>query len=361
MDIRFRCDRHDHRSGRWAARHGNRQRWLGRLAAVAVVLSVAVRGAHADARDDDAVASQLFDEGRVLAHDERWPEACAKFEDSQRRAPAPGTSLNLARCYEKTGKLDHAWQLYRKAVDLAERAGNFVRRDFAQARAEALEPRLAKVVISWPGNPSVGLVVTWDGRPLERTAQRTTLHAEAGSHRLIASASGNEVFIKHLTLLSGETRTIEIPDLLASRPGSDQSAPDSIGVTDRVPVLASAANRPRVTRDLIMLGLGATGLVATTVGLVFGARASQEYDRAKALCTAGLLCSALDGDRRRALVHEARSDAMVSTVLVGAGGAAAIASAILFVIRPGSHTGDPVRIVPTARARGAGLALSGPF
>ena len=138
MDIRFRCDA------------------SARLIAAAAMLSVAVRGAHADAREDDAIASRLYNEGRVLAEQGRWPDACAKFEASQRRDPALGTSLSLARCYETIGKLDGAWQSYRKAAELAGRAGNLVRRDFAQARAEALELRLANVAIEIPDLPASG-------------------------------------------------------------------------------------------------------------------------------------------------------------------------------------------------------------
>jgi len=52
---------------------------------------------------------------------------------------------------------------------------------------------------------------------------------------------------------------------------------------------------------------------------------------------------------------------MVSTTLVIAGGAAAVASAILFVTRPRPRTGDSARIVPVTHTGGAGLALSGWF
>lgn len=328
------------------------QRWLGCLVAAAV-LTIAVRAAHADAREDDAVASRLFNEGRRLVQDGRWQEACPKFEDSQRRDPALGTSLNLAQCYEKTGKLARAWQLYREAVDLAQRAGNFVRRDFAEARVEALELRLAQVVIAWSGKPRPEPIVSWDGQLLDGTGQRTMLHVDTGSHRLIASAPGRKPFVKRVTLTAGESRTIEIPDLVASGSPND--------VTDRASALASAAIGSHVTRDRITLALGATSLVTTAGGLGFGVRASVEYDYAKALCAARTSCPPADRDRRSALLRDARSDAMASTVMVAAGGATALASVILFVTRPSTRASATARIVPLASGGATGLALSGPF
>jgi tetratricopeptide (TPR) repeat protein len=282
MDIRFRCDA------------------SARLIAAAAMLSVAVRGAHADAREDDAIASRLYNEGRVLAEQGRWPDACAKFEASQRRDPALGTSLSLARCYETIGKLDGAWQSYRKAAELAGRAGNLVRRDFAQARAEALELRLANVAI-------------------------------------------------------------EIPDLPASGLRDSQRAPAATELTDEVSARAAAASGGHLTRNRITLALGAAGLVTAAIGLEFGGAASVEYRRARALCVAGPRCAPLHSDRRGELLRDARSDAMVSTALVIAGGAAAVASAILFVTRPRPRTGDSARIVPVTHTGGAGLALSGWF
>jgi hypothetical protein len=351
------------RSGRGAGAGVDLNRLFRNLLAVAVALSVAVRGVHATPNeqppnDDDAIASRLFNEGRVLAEDHRWPEACAKFEDSLHRDPALGTSLNLATCYEKVGKLGRAWQLYRNSVELAERAGNLLRRDFAQTRADALVPRLAKLVISSPGKRRAGLVVTWDGRPLDGSQQRTTLYTDAGLHRLIASAPGYRVFVKRVTLVAGKTQTVKIPDLLGSHPRDSEPAAGPIGdLTGN----AAAVIGKYITRSRVTIGLGAIGLSATTVGLVFGARASARYDDAKALCPGGSRCGPVSRDRYTALIRDARSNAIASTVLVAAGGAATLTSAVLFLTRPRSLAGATASIVPIVHDGEAGLALSGRF
>src|SRR5215475_1216387 len=110
---------------------------------VAIAVSVVAGRAQAQPGDASTAAEQLFEQGRELAQQNRWPEACARFEDSLRYEQALGTQLNLARCYEHIGKPASAWQLYRDAVEAARQAGDVERGDYAQKRASALDSRVA--------------------------------------------------------------------------------------------------------------------------------------------------------------------------------------------------------------------------
>src|SRR5215468_6268206 len=98
------------------------------------------------------LAEQLFYQGQDLVKAGNWVEACPKFEASLRYAPVLGTELNLATCYEHIGKLASAWGLYRESVELAKKAGDTKRAEYAQKQATALEPRLPKLAISAPAN-----------------------------------------------------------------------------------------------------------------------------------------------------------------------------------------------------------------
>src|SRR5687767_251519 len=118
---------------------------------VCVAMMVSVAGAQP--ADNRALAEQLFNEARDLVKAERWSEACPKFEASLRYDPVLGTRLNLATCYERIGKLASAWGLYRESVELARKAGDTRRADYAQKQAAALEPRLPKLAISAPASP----------------------------------------------------------------------------------------------------------------------------------------------------------------------------------------------------------------
>jgi cytochrome c-type biogenesis protein CcmH/NrfG len=63
--------------------------------------------------DTEPAAEALFEAGRTLMKGGDVEQACAKFRESHRLEPAPGTRLNLALCEESLGNLARAWQLFR--------------------------------------------------------------------------------------------------------------------------------------------------------------------------------------------------------------------------------------------------------
>ncbi len=83
---------------------------------------------------------------------------------------------------------------------------------------------------------------------------------------------------------------------------------------------------------------------------------------AKLLCGDRLVCQGNATYRLgQQLIHDARSKATISTVLVAAGGAAIIAGAVVFLTRPNTREPRAARIVPVTQERGAGLAIVGRF
>src|SRR5262245_29076470 len=106
---------------------------------------VAAASAGEPSREAAAAAEAAFDEGKRLAAKRLYEEACAKFEESQRLAPASGTLLNLADCYERLGRTASAWATFRAAAAEARARGKAARDEEARARAAALEPRLSKL------------------------------------------------------------------------------------------------------------------------------------------------------------------------------------------------------------------------
>jgi len=331
---------------------------LGALLAV----SVCVEHAHAQSPpasgNSSALAEQLFNQARDLAKANQWAEACPKFEASLRYDPVLGTRLNLATCYEHIGKLASAWGLYRESLELARKAGDTKRADYANKQATALEPRLPKLAIFLPPNPPPGFVVRRDDTPVDAGALGVALYVDPGPHTVTASAPGFEAFSVSVTVVEGKTESFAIPALVA-RP-SEPAAPPRRGaeLVEREPV-SPASN----TRIYASLGLGAGGVVLAGVGLVFGAKARSSYNDARSLCGADLVCPAADFDRGKQKVDDARSSATISTVMVIGGGAAIAAGAILYFTAPRRR--DPeqatARLVPVPHDRGAGVALQGTF
>jgi len=337
-------------------------------------MSAVAGQAYAQSNDASAAAEQLFNEGRELASANRWTEACPKFEASLRHDPALGTRLNLATCYEHIGKFARAWGLYHESIDLARQAGDVKRRDYAQTHATALEPRLAKLVITAPVKPSVGFVVRWDGAPIEAGALGAALYADAGPHTLTASAPGFRAFTQATTLVEGRTETLAVPDLttaslrepdITTSPAEgDAATPELVRVPPpgpQKPASIEPVVAPSSTRTYAAIGLGAAGLATAGVGFLFGAKARSNFGDAKELCVTNLTCTPADYDTGKQLIRDARFNATISTVLVAAGGAAIVTGIVVFLTRPSTHEQRAAQIVPVAHERGAGLALMGRF
>jgi len=308
-----------------------------------------------------ALAEQLFNQARDLAKANKWAEACPKFEASLRYDPVLGTRLNLATCYEHIGKLASAWGLYRESIELAKKAGDTKRADYAQKQATALEPRLPKLAISAPANPPAGLIVKRDDTAIDAGGLGVALYVDPGTHQITASAPGFEPFTITVTLVEGKTETFALP-ALAAKPVPAHVPDSSVLPSEHRVDAIEPVVPPSRTRRYVGLGVGAAGVVAVGVGLLFGVKANSTYSDAKALCDSNLVCnSPTDYDKAKDLMRDARWRATISTVLVVAGGTAIVAGAIVLLTAPHARERVTAQIVPVMHDRGAGLAIMGGF
>lgn len=140
------------------------------VAAAAIAASAAPPSLAQVPAGNAAMAEALFREGQRLMFEKRYPEACPKLAESHRLDPAGGTLLTLAFCHEAEGRTATAWTEFREAEAVALREGRRDRQAAAREKADALEPRLSRLVIqpapeSPPtdrgenGDPSASLLV----------------------------------------------------------------------------------------------------------------------------------------------------------------------------------------------------------
>ncbi|HWU85845.1 MAG TPA: PEGA domain-containing protein [Kofleriaceae bacterium] len=322
---------------------------------------MSVVAGRADAQST-AIAEQLFNEARELTKANRWEEACPKFEASLKQDPALGTRLNLATCYEHVGKIARAWGLYRESIELARKAGDSKRSQYAQKQAALLEPRLPKLVITAPAKPPAGLAVQRDGAPVSAAELGIALYVDPGAHEVTASAPGFEPVTKQVTLVEGKTATVVLPNLTPKPDaGPTPRQPD----TDRSRQAGHTPPPPvSPMRKHMGLGIGGAGVVMIGVGLLFGSQALSKNDEAKKLCGDDLACSPADFDKGTQLISDGRSKATLSTVFVVAGGAAMVAGAVVFLTAPRARAGERApgaRIVPVIQGSGAGIGMVGAF
>jgi serine/threonine-protein kinase len=344
---------------------------------------------------DEVAAEQLFVEGRALMAEEKYEAACPKLQASLELDPASGTQINLARCYEKLGKLATAWRHYREASDRAIRDGNTARARVARKLAAELEPRLPRLIIAVAAPAGMReLVVRRDGMIVTAALFGAAVYVDPGTHAVTATAAGRLPFSTTVTVAEAATSTVEIPTLA---PAPEATAPRTPGAPDASdasePATPGARPRPgraltpgqdviagRVDADtgpgsrgggsagrqrrLAGLVTGGVGLAGVGVGVGVGAAAYRAWNDAfdSGACDRMTLQCTGTGQAR---VETARSRARLSNIASGIGVAAVVTGAVLYFTAPrapdASDDRRMTRVLPWTGAGNAGVAITGSF
>jgi hypothetical protein len=300
-----------------------------RIALAAFALAVAT----SPARADDASASEadrLFDEAAELMAQERWDEACPRFQRSLELEPARGTLLGVAQCQEMRGAVASAHAAYASLLDDAAAAGDDRRAAIARAMLEALEPRIPRLAIHLEAGVDPLSIEIWlDGELLDPGALGAALPVDPGRVTLAASAEGATPWTHELELAEGETRALVIPRLEV------QAAPPE-------PALAPPAGPPRApptryaqSENLAQRWVGYSalsgGALSVAAGGGFSVRAIRKHRRLGELCPAP--CDAPGDDAAR--VRDQRDGAAtVATGLIGVGLVAITGGMVLWSTSP---------------------------
>src|SRR5262245_31495840 len=180
--------------------------------AAAFAWCLVTTGALAQSSDQRTLAEAFFQDGRRLLDEGKVAEACAKFGESQRIAPALGTLLNLAVCHEKQGKLASAWAEFTAVATQAARAGDADRKRFAAERLREIEPRVPKLVVSAEG-VTPGMQIKLDGTSMGEGALGSSIPIDPGEHLIEVTAPDREPWSKTLQVAAGKQETLLIPRL----------------------------------------------------------------------------------------------------------------------------------------------------
>ncbi len=317
------------------------------LAALGMVCGVAALAGTARAEPtatDKAAADALFTEARQLLDAGRAAEACPKLEESQRLDPAVGTALNLADCYELTGRTASAYIAFGDAATLARRSGDVSRAEEAERRADALQSKLVKLAVTVP-EPSrmQGLTILRDGQPLAPTLWGTAIPVDPGEHVVEAKAPERVPWKTTAKLdVSGTTQSIAVPVL-----GEVRHPPPPGKTAQRVAGIV----------------VGGAGLAALAVAGGLAIAAAQTDDESKQYC--------LPDDPNKCyakgvtLRNESIMYADTATVVSIAGGVVLATGVTLFLLAGAPKSSDkPTRawiVVPHASPQGAGLTFAGVF
>jgi hypothetical protein len=329
--------------------------WLGALAQPAY------------AQTDSAAARALFAEGRSLMEDERYAEACPKFEESLRLDHGMGTQFNLAHCWEKLGRSASAWALFLD-VAAAAKAGNQPQREAAaRERAKAIESRLTRLRIDVPNAPAEAKIER-DGQDVGKAAWGMAVPVDPGKHVIRVSAPGKNTWSDEIEVpATSRTFSVTVPTLTDATP---PLAP--VGDVDTTPSgpapVEAAVEAPRDGGsngpNVAALVVGGVGLAAVATGTIFAIQSRSDNNAALELChtpaadgTQG--CQDESEQRRHSeLVEDAERGRLIGFIGIGIGGAALITAVVLFATADGpSGREAALDVAPiwTGDVRGAAL------
>jgi hypothetical protein len=277
-----------------------------------------------------AGAQALFFEGRRLVTEGQYAAGCARLDQSEKLDPAPGTLINLADCYEKSGKLATAWIAYHDAAVAAERASRDAWAKQARDRAQLLEPRVPKLSVV-VDEPVPGLEVQRDGAAIAPSALGLAVPVDPAAYEIAATAPRRRPWSTKITVESGMYVVLHVPVLAEETEARPlETEPHAVQSPARAPSVLPDRAAGSVQRT-IGLALGGVALVAAGIGLYFGMDAITDNQDATARCPTSPRCT---DPEAVGLTTAASHAATVSTVAFIASGALLAAGAGVYFTAP---------------------------
>jgi len=341
---------------------------LGTLLACSAASPVAIAQIDADGQGpspaDKAAAETLFKEGRALIKNKDYEGAVAKFSESMRLDPQPGTQVNLALAYERLGKHASAWINYIEVATKAERAGQTKRAAVARKRADALEPKLPRLTIDIT-NEVPGLVITRGPTEIGSAQWGVAVPVDPGPLVITARADGYVTWTKELTITDApETTQLEIPDL-DEEPEAPPPDPEPPVVPMAEPRLVAVPNEdPGAQQRIAGYVVGGFGVASLAVGAIMGGLAIERKSASLDFCpTDDNRCF----DEGVSIRRDALTFAHVSTATLIVGGALVAVGLVVVLTAPDADDQDPAEdgvdasLAPIVSPGMAGLMVGGRF
>jgi hypothetical protein len=251
-------------------------------------------------------ADELFERGRILLDEGKYPEACEAFEESMRLEPGGGTLLNLALCHELEGRFATALREYQEALDRAIADDRQDRIRLARERLEVVTARVARFTAEI--GDATGVTVTMDGQSVPKS-EWGSVTLDPGTHVLVVSSPGVPAF-SHRFVVPKEDGWLGRVRAPEASQGAPPARPQSRRLPDANP---REPETERTTLHWVGLGVGVLGLATSAIT---GAKALDAQSDAEASCIPERSYCTTDG---QAAADRANGLAWVSTVSLGAG------------------------------------------
>jgi hypothetical protein len=285
---------------------------------------------------DAAAAQALFDEATGLMSHNRFAEACAKFEESQRQDPGIGTLYHFADCEDRLGKTATAWAAFREVAAEARALGETARALAADARVSAMKSRLPRLLID-PGaeTGTFGLELYRDGRRIGAEEWGLAIPVDPGVHVVEARAPGKGTWTATASVADGAKAVVTVP-LLASVGAAPPpvaeappAPPSAVTTTTSAEMPISHPGRGQRVAGII---IGAAGFVGLGVGGSLGIVSIVDHRSSDSNCT-GNVCNATGVAQR----NDAQQAGTIATIGLSAGGVLLLAGIITYATAPSGY------------------------
>lgn len=244
--------------------------------------------------------------------------ACARFAESERLDPAPGTLLNLADCEERAGKLASALRHVQEAQD--QLPPSDFRLPFTQEQITRLTRLTPRLTVNIRPSTLEGASVTRDGVPLGPASLGIALPVDPGRHACTLHVSGYADRRVDVTLREGERVQVEL------EPGGLE-ATRTLGNEQAGHVVPSPPRRPPAAAYVA----SGVGLAAVALGTITGIMAIDAASTFRDHCDASGVCrdqTGLDAAARGQVVT------VVSPIALAVGALGVGVGAYLLFARP---------------------------
>jgi serine/threonine-protein kinase len=254
------------------------------------MILIAVLAAAAVATSDPKQADALFQQGRALVKQNKHAQACPLFEKSHALDPALGTLLNLADCYEKTGRLVQAYLRFNEASSWAKRTREADREEISRARAQGLKSRLSWVAVACPA-PVKGMEVSINEFRVELGAIAQSVPVDPGKVTVSAKAPHFEPWSTTVTVPATQTVSVVVPRLapskgrvdspqVATAPNAATLTPASEPLRQQGPVSTVVVTpKQDKTAPIAVISAGAVLTAAGTAGLLWSYSTHDQFRR----------------------------------------------------------------------------------
>jgi hypothetical protein len=298
-----------------------------------------------------AEAEAAFRDGRKAVQAGDWATACARFAESERLEPAPGTLLNLADCEDHQGKLVSAHEHFGVAASGFPRGDT--RRSLALAREAQIDRRIVRLTLRLAPSAPPDAVVRQGDATIPASALGSPMLIDPGPVTLVVVAPGRADRPYTLTLHDGDQveQMLEAGDVApTSGPALAAGAP-AAPPPDVTPAPVPPSGHGQRTLGFVLGGVGVAGLAT---GAVTGLLALDRASTVKAHCP-GLACDPLG----LSAASQGQWLASTSTIAFIAGGVL-VAAGAYFVFFGGSRSSG-IALAPAIGPQSGGAILQGAF